>query len=192
MKHAGTFAEHFSANKLQNRLEKEVFWLLRGINKWTRGCRRCFVHNPKLQQHFPCETNHNSETVWVIGVDVLERGIERNRYAVTAIGRFFDIRGSIRSFRQNAQTIARVLFLRWVAEVIWWPKTIFSDEGGEFETRVMSGTIAALPRRSAVKPINWDVRLPFCMMAYIMTPHSATGGRHILSCREWTPTSLLQ
>ncbi|VDP37330.1 unnamed protein product [Heligmosomoides polygyrus] len=84
-----------------------------------------------------------------------------------------------------------------------WPKKILSDKGGEFENKVMAeltkitgidhvttkgynprenglterlnGTIVSMLRRSTVIPTEWDVRLPFCMLAYNMTPHGATG-----------------
>ena len=30
-------------------------------------------------------------------------------------------------------------------------------------------------RRTTAIPTEWDARIPFCMMAYNMTPHSSTG-----------------
>uniref|UniRef100_A0A7I4Z3W9 Integrase catalytic domain-containing protein n=1 Tax=Haemonchus contortus TaxID=6289 RepID=A0A7I4Z3W9_HAECO len=42
-------------------------------------------------------------------------------------------------------------------------------------TERLNGTIVAMLRRSTVVPVEWDVRLPFCMFAYNITPHQATG-----------------
>ena len=38
-------------------------------------------------------------------------------------------------------------------------------------TERLNGTMAAMLRRSTIITTEWDVRLPFCMMAYTMTPH---------------------
>ncbi|EYC32035.1 hypothetical protein Y032_0003g1364 [Ancylostoma ceylanicum] len=42
-------------------------------------------------------------------------------------------------------------------------------------TERLNGTIVAMLRRTTVIPMEWDVRLPFCLMAYNMTPHRSTG-----------------
>lgn len=42
-------------------------------------------------------------------------------------------------------------------------------------TERMNGTIIAMLRRITSVPTEWDLRLPFCMMAYNITPHSSTG-----------------
>ncbi|VDK52496.1 unnamed protein product, partial [Cylicostephanus goldi] len=123
--------------------------------------------------------------------------------AVTVIDHFSKYAAAYPVPDKTAETIAKVLFVRWIAEGCRWPKTILSDKGGEFENKVMAeltkitkighvttkgynprengiterlnGTIVAMLRRSVTVPVEWDVRLPFCMMAYNCTPHSATG-----------------
>ncbi|VDO80924.1 unnamed protein product [Heligmosomoides polygyrus] len=42
-------------------------------------------------------------------------------------------------------------------------------------TERLNGTIAVMLRKSTIIPTKWDSRLPFCMMAYNMMPHSSTG-----------------
>ena len=61
---------------------------------------------------------------------------------------------------------------------------------GDGITEKLSGTIVAMLGRGMVVPMDCDVRLPFCMMGYNMTPKSAIGKVHIPSCTEWTPTSI--
>ncbi|XGW17334.1 hypothetical protein V3C99_002160, partial [Haemonchus contortus] len=196
--HAGTFAGHFSAHKLLNRLKKQVFWptIARDIHKWTRECQRCFVHNSRPKMTPPLKPITTGKPYEIVGVDVLELGVTTsgNRYAVTVIDHFSKFAAAYPVPDKTAETIARTLFGRWIAEGCRWPKAILSDKGGEFENRVMeeltritkikhimtkgynprengiterlNGTIVAMLRRSTVLPMEWDVRLPFCMLAY--------------------------
>ncbi|EYC34973.1 hypothetical protein Y032_1220g3764 [Ancylostoma ceylanicum] len=205
--HAGTFAGHFSAHKLWNRLRKEVFWpnMLTDISRWTKECQKCFLHNPKAAVVPPLKPIVTAKPYEIIGVDVLELGLTAsgNRYAVTVIDHFSKYAAAYPVPDKSAETVAKVVFLRWIAEGCRWPRTILSDKGGEFENKVMAeltkitkiehittkgynprengvterlnGTVVAMLRRSTVLPMEWDLRLPFCMMAYNLTPHSSTG-----------------
>ena len=141
----------------------------------------------------------------MIGVDILELGLttKGNRYAVTVIDLFSKFAAAYPVPDKSAKTVANTLFVRWIAEGCRWPKCILSDKGGEFENKVMEeiraiskirhawtkgynprenaaterlhGTIVAMLRKSTTIPTEWDNRLPFCMMAYNITPHAATG-----------------
>ncbi|EYC44211.1 hypothetical protein Y032_0468g2007 [Ancylostoma ceylanicum] len=205
--HEGTFAGHFGPQRLLKKLRKQVFWpgMAKDIMKWSQECQKCFVSNPRQAIVPPLKPISTARPYELIGVDVLELGPTRNgnRYAVTVIDHFSKWAAAYPVADKSAETIAKVLFQRWVAEGCRYPKAIISDKGGEFENKVMdelttvmkidhkftkgynprengiterlNGTIVAMLRRSTVVPVEWDERLPFCMMAYNMTPHRATG-----------------
>ncbi|XGW19749.1 hypothetical protein V3C99_003525 [Haemonchus contortus] len=139
--HSGTFAGHFSAHKLLNRLRKEVFWptMVRDIHKWTRECQRCFAHNVRPRMTPPLKPIVTMKPYEIVGVDVLELGMTTsgNRYAVTIIDHFSKFAAAYPVPDKSAETIAKTIFIRWIAEGCRWPKVVMSDKGAEFENRVM-------------------------------------------------------
>ncbi|XGW05285.1 hypothetical protein V3C99_016006 [Haemonchus contortus] len=179
--------------------------MARDISRWTKQCHKCFIHNPQKPIVPPLKPLVTNRPYDVIGVDILELGLtsKGNRYAVTVIDLFSKFAAAYPVPDKSARTVAQTIFVRWIAEGCRWPKTILSDRGGEFENKVMeeimeiaqikhsmtkgynprengaterlNGTILAMLRKSTVVPTEWDMRLPFCLMAYNMTPHSATG-----------------
>uniref|UniRef100_A0A7I4XX54 RNA-directed DNA polymerase n=1 Tax=Haemonchus contortus TaxID=6289 RepID=A0A7I4XX54_HAECO len=205
--HAGELAGHFSAFKLLKKMRKEVFWptMTQDVSRWTKECQRCFVHNPRPVGIPPLKPIVTTKPYELIGVDVLELGLTSsgNKYAVTVIDHFSKFAQAYPTADKSAETVAKVIFERWIVDGCRWPKAILSDKGGEFENRVMeelmkvtkiqhittkgynprengiterlNGTIVAMLRRSTAVPTEWDKRLPFCMLAYNMTPHRSTG-----------------
>uniref|UniRef100_A0A7I5E5B3 RNA-directed DNA polymerase n=1 Tax=Haemonchus contortus TaxID=6289 RepID=A0A7I5E5B3_HAECO len=175
------------------------------VHRWTNECQKCFVHNPRRSVIPPLKPMVTRSPYEMIGIDILELGLTTrgNKYAVTVIDVFSKFAAAYPVPDKSARTVAQTLFVRWIAEGCRWPKTILSDRGGEFENKVleeiteiakikhtmtkgynprengvterMNATILAMLRKSTTVPTDWDVRLPFCMMAYNMTPHSATG-----------------
>uniref|UniRef100_A0A7I4Z234 RNA-directed DNA polymerase n=1 Tax=Haemonchus contortus TaxID=6289 RepID=A0A7I4Z234_HAECO len=196
--HSGTFAGHFSAHKLLNRLRKEVFWptMVHDFHKWTRECQRCFAHNVRPRMTSPLKPIVTTKPYEIVGVDVLEVGMTTsgNRYAVTIIDHFSKFAAAYPVPDKSAETIAKTIFIRWIAEGCRWPKVDMSDKGAEFENRVieeltritkidhvttkgynprengvterLNGTVIAMLRRSTIVPMEWDDRLPFCMFSY--------------------------
>ncbi|EYB96269.1 hypothetical protein Y032_0152g2896 [Ancylostoma ceylanicum] len=175
------------------------------IHKWTKQCQTCYIANPLKVTTPPLRPIVTSEPYEVVGVDILELGQTSagNRYAVTVIDHFSMFAAAYPVPDKSAETVAKALFYRWIVVGCRWPRSILSDRGGEFENRVMdeiekianikhiftkghnprengiterlNGTIVAVLRRTTVVPTEWDLRLPFCIMAYNKTPHSSTG-----------------
>uniref|UniRef100_A0A7I4YKX2 RNA-directed DNA polymerase n=1 Tax=Haemonchus contortus TaxID=6289 RepID=A0A7I4YKX2_HAECO len=179
--------------------------MVQDIHRWTKECQKCFVHNSNQTLVPPLKPIVTSRPYETVGIDVLELGptSKGNKYAVTVIDHFSKYAAAYPVPDKSAETIARTFFMRWIADGCRWPKTILSDKGGEFVNHVMeeitkitkvkhvttkgynprenglterlNGTIVAMLRKSTVIPAEWDTRLPFCMMAYNMVPHRATG-----------------
>ncbi|EYC42134.1 hypothetical protein Y032_0541g3182 [Ancylostoma ceylanicum] len=200
---AGHFSAHKVLNQLKKEVFWSSMW--QDVHRWTRECQRCYVHNPKSAIVPPLKPIVTSKPFEAVGIDILELGptTSGNRYAATVIDHFSKFAAAYPVPDKSAETVARTFFTRWIAEGCRWPKSILSDRGGEFENKVMAeimritkvdhimtkgynprengiterlnGTIVAMLRRSTVVPAEWDVRLPFCMMAYNMTPHRSTG-----------------
>ncbi|EYC18252.1 hypothetical protein Y032_0028g1760 [Ancylostoma ceylanicum] len=205
--HAGTLAGHFSAHKVLNKLKKEVYWpdMVKDVHKWTKQCQTCFVSNPQKAIVPPLKPILTVRPYEIIGVDLLELGrtTSGNRYVVSIIDHFSKFAAAYPVPDKSAETVAKAIFLRWIADGCRWPKAILSDRGAEFENKVMeeiekiakiehiftkgynprengiterlNGTIVAMLRRTTTIPTEWDLRLPFCMLSYNMTPHSSTG-----------------
>ncbi|EYC11418.1 hypothetical protein Y032_0050g1903 [Ancylostoma ceylanicum] len=205
--HEGVLAGHFSAQKILNQLRRRVFWpeMAQDIHKWTKECQRCYIENPCRKTVPPLKPIITTRPYEVIGVDILELGptTSGNRYAVTVIDHFSKYAAAYPVPDKKAETVAKAIFLRWIADGCRWPQAILSDRGGEFENKIMdeivkitgmkqmftkgynprengitermNGTIVTMLRKATKTPLEWDVRLPFCIMAYNMIPHNSTG-----------------
>ncbi|EPB69141.1 hypothetical protein ANCCEY_11771 [Ancylostoma ceylanicum] len=155
--HAGVIAGHFSAYKLLNLLKRQVFWPEMGkdIHKWTKQCQTCYIANPLKVTTPPLRPIVTSEPYEVVGVDILELG-------QTSADRGGEFENRV---MDEIEKIANI-------------KHIFTKGHNPREngiTERLNGTIVAVLRRTTVVPTEWDLRLPFCIMAYNKTPHSSTG-----------------
>ncbi|EYB97728.1 hypothetical protein Y032_0138g2082 [Ancylostoma ceylanicum] len=200
---AGHFSTHKLYNLLRKRVFWPG--MIQDVRKWTKECQKCFIYNANQAIVPPLKPIITTNPYELVGVDILELGItsKGNRYAVTIIDHFSKYGAAYPVPDKTAETVANTLFLRWIAEGCRWPKAIMSDKGGEFENKVMqeitkitgiqhvttkgynprengiterlNGTIVAMLRKSTPVATEWDTRLPYCMMAYNITPHAATG-----------------
>ncbi|EYC14758.1 hypothetical protein Y032_0039g138 [Ancylostoma ceylanicum] len=118
--HTGVFAGHFSAQKVLNRMRKQYFWpgMAQDIHKWSEQCQKCFVHNPRKMLTPPLKPIVTSRPYEIIGVDILELGLttKGNRYVVTVIDRFSKHAAAYPVPDKSAETVARTLFVRWIAD----------------------------------------------------------------------------
>ncbi|PIO64184.1 integrase core domain protein [Teladorsagia circumcincta] len=125
-----------------------------------------------------------------------------NRYIVTVIDQFTRYLGAYAVPNNKAETIAEVLFSKWICEQGRWPDSIMSDRGTEFEnsttkalcsimnitqrftkgycprenglTERVNGTISRMLQKTTVVPSEWDKILPQVVYAYNATPHDVT------------------
>ncbi|VDK65020.1 unnamed protein product, partial [Cylicostephanus goldi] len=141
----------------------------------------------------------------IVGMDILEMGptTEGNRYILAVVDHFSKFAGAYAIPSKSASVVARVFFERWVAEGGRQPKCILSDQGGEFENKLMeelrklmgceqvftkgynprengiterfNQTIIAMLRKKAQVAVEWDKILPACVFAYNTTVHESTG-----------------
>ncbi|KAL6737861.1 hypothetical protein Aduo_011471 [Ancylostoma duodenale] len=141
----------------------------------------------------------------IVGMDILEMGptTEGNRYILAVVDHFSKFAGAYAIPSKAESTVARVFFDRWVAEGGRQPKCILSDQGGEFDNKLMQELRALMgidhvftkgynPRENGLTerfnqmliwmlrkktrvPTEWDRILPACVFAYNTTVHESTG-----------------
>ncbi|KAK6009174.1 integrase core domain protein [Ostertagia ostertagi] len=205
--HSGLLAGHFGPKKLIRQLSKRLFWetMKRDITQWSQECRECLCHNhrhPMIPGLKPIVTSMPYE---LVGIDILEMGptTSGNRYILSVIDHFSKFGGAYAIPSKSALMVARVFFERWVAEGGRQPKCILSDQGGEFDNRLMqelrslmgidqvftkgynprenglterfNQTLIQMLRKKVSAPTEWDTMLPFCVFAYNTTTHESTG-----------------
>ncbi|RCN24317.1 integrase core domain protein [Ancylostoma caninum] len=128
---------------------------------------------------------------------------EGNRYILAVVDHFSKFAGAYAIPSKAASTVARVFFERWIAEGGRQPKCILSDQGGEFDNKLMqelralmgidhvftkgynprenglterfNQTLIQMLRKKARVPTEWDRILPACVFAYNTTVHESTG-----------------
>ncbi|PIO59695.1 hypothetical protein TELCIR_18833 [Teladorsagia circumcincta] len=111
-----------------------------------------------------------------------------HRYKVTVIDQLTRYLGAYVAPNKKDETIAEVLFSKWICEQGRWPDTIMSDRGTEFEnattkalgsimnlthrftkgycprenglTEIINGTISRMLKKKTVVPSEWDKILP--------------------------------
>ncbi|PIO59320.1 hypothetical protein TELCIR_19220 [Teladorsagia circumcincta] len=118
--HHGILAGHFNAHKMYNQLKKIVFWpgIRQDVTCWCEECQKCFLTNVKKLNVPPLTPSFSSRPFQVIGVDPLEMGPtwSGNRYIVTIIDQFTKHLGAYAVPNKKAETIAEVLFSKWICE----------------------------------------------------------------------------
>ncbi|EYB82894.1 hypothetical protein Y032_0348g3182 [Ancylostoma ceylanicum] len=204
--HHGNLGGHFNADKMFLQLRKTVFWpgMKTDLKRWCGQCQKCFLTNPKAVNTPPLRPRSAVRPFQIIGVDVLEMGLTSrgNRYIVTVVDHFTKYLGAYPVPDKKADTIAEVIFSRWICEGGRWPECILSDRGGEFENAVIAalcevlqikqdftkgycprenglteranGTIVRMLKKKTIVPTEWDRILPAAVYAYNASPHEAT------------------
>ncbi|XGW15120.1 hypothetical protein V3C99_000979, partial [Haemonchus contortus] len=200
---AGHFCAKKVFNKLKKQVFWPE--MMRDIDKWTKECKTCFISNSKRVVVPPLKPIRTTKPYDIVGVDILELGrtTSGNRYAVTVIDHFSKFAAAYPVPDKSAETVTKAIFYKWIADGCRWPRVILSDKGTEFENKIMeelekvanikhvftkgynprengiterlNGTIVAMLRKTTKIPTEWDERIPLCMMAYNMSPHSSTG-----------------
>ncbi|EPB65351.1 integrase core domain protein [Ancylostoma ceylanicum] len=139
--HYGLLAGHFGAKKVLRELSKRLFWesMRRDIMLWSEECRECLCHNGHHALVPPLKPIVTTEPYEVVGMDILEMGptTDGNRYILAVVDHFSKFAGAYAIPTKSASTVARVFFERWVAEGGRQPKCILSDQGGEFDNKLM-------------------------------------------------------
>ncbi|EYB94484.1 hypothetical protein Y032_0171g324 [Ancylostoma ceylanicum] len=177
----------------------------RDIILWTEECRDCFCHNGRHDMVPPLKPIVTTKPFELVGVDILEMGptTEGNRYILAVVDQFSKFAGAYAIPSKSASTVARVFFERWVADGGRQPKCILSDQGGEFDNKLMNElralmgiehvftkgynprenglterfneTLILMLRKKVRVPTEWDKILPACVFAYNTTVHQSTG-----------------
>ncbi|EYC28494.1 hypothetical protein Y032_0007g3255 [Ancylostoma ceylanicum] len=205
--HAALLAGHFGPKKVLRTLSKRVFWetMSRDVRLWSEECKKCTLFNSQPKQTPPLKPIITSEPFQMIGIDILEMGptSEGNRYILTVIDHFSKFGGAYPIPTKDAETVARTLVVRWMMEGCRIPTRILSDQGGEFDNKLLAEiasimgieqvftkgynprengvterfnkTIIGLLRKKVEVPMEWDKMLPLCVFAYNTTAHDATG-----------------
>ncbi|VDO06369.1 unnamed protein product, partial [Haemonchus placei] len=139
--HSGLLAGHFGPKKMIRQLSKELFWetMKRDITQWSQECQKCLCHNHRHPMTPGLKPIVTSKPYELVGVDILEIGLTSsgNRYILSVIDHFSKFGGAYAIPSKTASEVARVFFERWVAEGGRQPKCILSDQGGEFDNRLM-------------------------------------------------------
>ncbi|PIO74142.1 hypothetical protein TELCIR_03858 [Teladorsagia circumcincta] len=132
--------------------------MVQDINKWTRECQRCSAHNVRLSIIPPLKPIVTTKPYETVGVDLLELGHSTwaNRYAVTAIDHYSEF-AAYPVPNKSAETIAKTLFARWIAEGCRWPKVLMSHKGAEFENRVME-ELTTIPKIEKITTKGYNPR----------------------------------
>ncbi|EYC13483.1 hypothetical protein Y032_0043g738 [Ancylostoma ceylanicum] len=205
--HHGMLAGHFGAKKILRELSKRLFWesMRRDIILWTEECRDCFCHNGRRDMVPPLKPIVTTKPFELVGVDILEMGptTEGNRYILAVVDHFSKFAGAYAIPSKSASTVAKVFFERWVADGGRQPKCILSDQGGEFDNKLMNElralmgiehvftkgynprenglterfneTLIHMLRKKVRVPTEWDKILSACVFAYNTTVHQSTG-----------------
>ncbi|VDK63222.1 unnamed protein product, partial [Cylicostephanus goldi] len=131
--------------------------------RWAEECRECLRHNPQRAMVPPLKPIVTIKPFEVVGMDILEMGPK----------------GIVPS--KAASVVAHVFFERWVADGRQ-PKRVLSDQGGEFENKLMdelskllgiqprengiterfNQTIIAMLKKKVRVAVEWDKILPAC------------------------------
>uniref|UniRef100_A0A183GV98 RNA-directed DNA polymerase n=1 Tax=Heligmosomoides polygyrus TaxID=6339 RepID=A0A183GV98_HELPZ len=204
--HSALLAGHFAPRKVLRTLSKRMFWenMARDIKLWSEECKKCTLFNAQPKMTPPLKPIITSEPYEVIGIDILEMGptSNGNRYILTVIDHFTKYGAAYPIATKAAEVVARTLFERWIADGCRIPKRILSDQGGEFDNKLMTELTATMgieqiftkgynPRENGITerfnrtvigmlrkkveiPLEWDRMLPHCMVAYNTTSHEAT------------------
>ncbi|EYB86821.1 hypothetical protein Y032_0272g919 [Ancylostoma ceylanicum] len=139
--HAGLLAGHFGLKKVIRQQSKEVFWetMRRDVLKWSEECRECICHNGHQAMVPPLKPIPTSKPYKIVGMDILEMGMtsDGKRYILSIIDHFSKFGGAYAIPNKTAECVARVFFKRWIAEGAHQPKCILSDQGGEFDNKLM-------------------------------------------------------
>ncbi|EYB84337.1 hypothetical protein Y032_0318g2346 [Ancylostoma ceylanicum] len=205
--HPALLAGHFGPRKILRALTKEFFWetVRKDVLQWADECKNCILHNQKSEMTPPLKPILTTKPYEMIGIDILEMGLTSsgNRYILSVIDHFTKYGGAYPVDSKSAETVARVLFEKWMAESCRFPRSILSDQGGEFDNKLLSElsrilgirqvftkgynprengsterfskTIIQLLRKKVEIPMEWDRMLPCCVVAYNITPHDSTG-----------------
>ncbi|KAL6730064.1 hypothetical protein Aduo_001060 [Ancylostoma duodenale] len=205
--HSGLLAGHFGPRKVFRILSKRVFWetMKRDVWKWTRERRDCVLHNAHQKMTPPLKPIIAAKPYEIVGIDILEMGptSNGNRYILAVIDHFTKYGGAYAIPSKSAELIARVFFERWIADGGRLPKQLLSDQGPEFDNKVLSElcttfglkqiftkgynprenglterfnrTLLGMLRKKVKIPVEWDRLLPYCVLAYNTTPHETTG-----------------
>ncbi|EYC38726.1 hypothetical protein Y032_0699g1624, partial [Ancylostoma ceylanicum] len=205
--HSGLLAGHFGPRKVFRTLSKRVFWetMKRDVWKWSRECRDCVLHNAHQKMTPPLKPIIAARPFEIVGIDILEMGptSSGNRYILAVIDHFTKYGGAYAVPSKSAELIARVFFERWIADGGRLPKQLLSDQGPEFDNKVLSElcntfglkqiftkgynprenglterfnkTLLGMLRKKVKIPVEWDKLLPYCVLAYNTTVHETTG-----------------
>ncbi|KAL6729419.1 hypothetical protein Aduo_000473 [Ancylostoma duodenale] len=140
--HAGMLAGHFGPKKILRSLSQRVFWetMRSDVIKWCEECKTCILHNNKQTITPPLKPITTSKPYEIIGIDILEMGptTEGNRYILSVVDHFTKYGGAYPIPTKAAETVSRVLFERWISDGCRLPKCILSDQGTEFENKLMT------------------------------------------------------
>ncbi|XGW31362.1 hypothetical protein V3C99_009938 [Haemonchus contortus] len=140
--HSALLAGHFGVRKVLRELSKRVFRenMTRDVRLWTEECKKCTLFNAQSQMTPPLKPISSTRPFEMIGVDLLEMGptSSGNKYILSVIDHFTKFGGAYPVASKSAETIARTLFERWMADGCRIPKCILSDQGGEFDNKLMS------------------------------------------------------
>ncbi|KAL6723889.1 hypothetical protein Aduo_018844 [Ancylostoma duodenale] len=205
--HHGVLAGCFGAKKLLRELSKRLFWesMRRDVILWSEECRDCLCHNGRHTMVPPLKPIVTSKPFELVGMDILEMGstTDSNRYILTVVDHFTKFAGAHAIPTKSASTVARTFSERWVADGGRQPKCILSDQGGEFDNKLMqelrthmgighvftkgynprengiterfNQTLIQMLRKKTSVPAEWDKILPACVFAYNTTVHESTG-----------------
>ncbi|RCN42221.1 integrase core domain protein [Ancylostoma caninum] len=123
-------------------LSKEFFWetMRKDVLQWADECKNCILHNQKSEMTPPLKPILTTKPYEMIGIDILEMGLTSsgNRYILSVIDHFTKYGGAYPVDSKSAETVARVLFEKWMAEGCRFPRCILSDQGGEFDNKLLS------------------------------------------------------
>ncbi|EYB95083.1 hypothetical protein Y032_0164g3555 [Ancylostoma ceylanicum] len=174
------------------------------LRKWCSQCQKCFLTNAKAIDTPPLRPRCAARPFQVIGVDLLEMGMTTsgNRYIVAVIDLFTKYLGAYPVADKKAETIAEVIFSRWICEGGRWLECILLDRGGGFENAVVfalceilqikqeftkgycprenglteraNGTIVRMLKKKTMVATEWNRILPSVVYAYNASPHLAT------------------
>ncbi|PIO70142.1 integrase core domain protein [Teladorsagia circumcincta] len=175
---------------MYNQLKRIVFCpgMRQDITRWCKECHKCFLTNKIKPNVPPLKPSFSTRPFQVINVLEMGPTSSGNRYIVTIIDQFTRYIGAYAVPNKKAETIAGVLFSKWICEQGRWPDSIMSYRGTEFEnsttkalcsimditqrftkgycprenglTERVNGTISRMLQKKTVVPSEWDKILP--------------------------------